>query len=133
MKQQEQLTIELNDANNEYPTILNHREYTIHFQNQDYNLRVEIDDRNIYFILTDLKEILSYSYKNKMDKSSIADKLELNQSKYSNLELILKVFDNMHKKNQISIEKKDENTCDLLLNILIFSHAYFKLIKILIN
>ena len=40
MDQQEQLTIELNDENKFYPTILNHCQFTIHYENIDYNLRV---------------------------------------------------------------------------------------------
>ena len=74
MEKQEQITIELNDANKSYHTILNHKEYIIKFENIDYNLRVEIDNQNIYFILTNLKEKLTYNYKNKMDKNSIIDK-----------------------------------------------------------
>ena len=54
MDQQEQLTIELNDANKSYHAILNHREYIIKSQNKEFNLRIEIDSQNIYFILTDL-------------------------------------------------------------------------------
>ena len=118
MEKQEQLTIELNDENKSYHTILNHKEYIIKFENIDYNLRVEIDNQNIYFILTNLKDKLTYNYKNKMDKNSIIDKLELNPSKYSNLEVILNIFDSIYKKNQISIEKNDENSYNLLIKIL---------------
>ncbi len=118
MEKQEQITIELNDANKSYHTILNHKEYIIKFENIDYNLRIEIDNQNIYFILTNLKDKLTYNYKNKMDKHSIIDKLELNPSKYSNLEVILNIFDSIYKKNQISIEKNDENSYNLLIKIL---------------
>ena len=65
-----------------------------------------------------LNEKLEFSYKNEMDRNSLIDKLELNSSKYSNLELILKIFDNIYKKGQISLEKDDENSCHLLITIL---------------
>ena len=70
MEQKEQLSIELNEANKSYPTILNHREFIIKFENKDYNLRVQIDNQNIYFILTNLNELFGYNYKNKMDKNN---------------------------------------------------------------
>ena len=118
MEQKEQISVELNEANKSYPTILNHREFIIKFENKDYNLRVQIDNQNIYFILTNLNELFGYNYKNNMDKNSIIDKLELNQSKYSNLEIILNIFDSMYKNNQLSIEKNDENSYNLLIKIL---------------
>lgn len=83
-----------------------------------YNLRIEINQHYIYFILTKLDEPLEYIYKNKMDLTTIINKLELNPLKYSNLELIWKIIDNLYKRNKIYININDENSC--ALNNLLF-------------
>ena len=82
-----------------------------------YNLRIEINQHYIYFILTKLDEPLEYIYKNKMDLTTIINKLELNPLKYSNLELILKIIDNLYKRNKIYININDENSCNLLFKL----------------
>ncbi len=93
------------NQNNCENNILNHKEYKIKNENIDYILRIEIDLKYISFILSKLNEPLEYKYKNKMDLITIINKLELNASKYSNLELILKIVDNLNKKNKILIKK----------------------------
>ena len=71
---------------------IEYREYKIKNENNEYNLRLEIDQKNIYFILSNLNKPLEYCYKNKLDLLTIINKLELNPSKYSNLDMILKIF-----------------------------------------
>ena len=83
---------------NSQNNIINHREYHIKNENIDNILRIEIDQQYIYFILSKLNESLEYNYKNKMDLLTIINKLELNPSKYSNLDLILKIIDNNKEK-----------------------------------
>ena len=98
--------------------ILDDREYNIKIENNEYNLKVEIDQQYIYFNLSELNENLEYIYKNKMDLLTIINKLELNASKYSNLELILKIFDNIYKKNKILIKLNDDNSINILIKLL---------------
>lgn len=56
---------DINNVNKSYPIILNHREYNINFQKNDFNLRIEIKNENIYFILMNLNEKIDYIYENK--------------------------------------------------------------------
>ena len=95
-----------------------YREYNIKNENKEYNLRIEIENKNIFFILYNLDESLEYNYKNKMDLLTITNKLELNPSKYQNLEIILKIFDNIYKKNKIIMNFIDNNSCNLIVKLL---------------
>ena len=107
-----------NYQSNSQNNIINHREYNIKNENNDYILRIEIDQQYIYFILSKLNEFLEYNYKNKMDLLTIINKLELNSSKYSNLDLLLKLIDNINKKNKISININKDNSCNLLFKLI---------------
>ena len=104
--------------NSSHINILDDREYHIKIENDEYNLKVEIEQQYIYFILSKLNENLEYIYKNKLDLLTIINKLELNPSKYSNLELILKIFDNIYKKNKILIKLNDDNSINILIKLL---------------
>ena len=107
-----------NNDNNKYNNYFDYREYNIKIDNNEYSLRLEINEKDIYFILSNLNESLEYIYKNKMDLSTIINKLELNSAKYSNSEIILKIFDNKNKKNQISINAVDDNSYNILIKSL---------------
>ena len=93
-------------------------EYNIKIDNNEYNLRLETNEKDIYFILSNLNQSLEYIYKNRMDLSTLINKLELNSSKYSNSEIILKIFDNKIKKNKITINVVDENSYSILIKSL---------------
>ena len=121
-------------VNSDTNYIIDNREYYI--KNINYNLRIEIDQKYIYFILTNNNDSLIYNYKNKMDLNSIINKLELNPCKYNNLELILKVFDILYNKNKILIKvNNDDNTCNIIIkNINLFIEEYeIKLYKEYMN
>ena len=98
-------------------TIYNHREYNIKIENNNYILRLEIDDKNIYFIIS-INDNIIYNYKTKMNLSTIVNKLELNQIKYSNLELILNLFDEMYKNKKILININNDESCILIIKII---------------
>ena len=101
---------EKNDIN-----ILNHKEYNIKYENDNYILRIEIDKNYISFTLTKLNEIVECNYKNKYDLISIVNKLTLNPSKHSDLNEILEIFDKVYLKNKLSISKVDDNTISLII------------------
>ena len=107
-----------NNDNNKINNFFDYREYNIKIDKYEYNLRIEINEKDIYFILSNLNESLEYIYKNKMDLLTIINKLELNPSKYSNSEIILKIFDNKSKKDQISINIIDDNSYNILIKSL---------------
>ena len=107
-----------NNDNNKINKFCNYREYNIKIDNIEYNLRIEINEKDIYFILSNLNEPLDYFYKNRMDISTIINKLELNLSIYSNSEIILKIFDNKSKKNQILIKVIDDSSYNIIIKSL---------------
>ena len=111
--------------------ILDHREYNIKLDNNEYNLRLEIDNEYLYFILSIANKFIEYFYENKMNLLAIINKFELNSSKYSNLELILKIFDSIYKKNKIFVQISDDNSCILFINIFnMFEEEVVKEIKL---
>ena len=98
-------------------TIYNHREYNIKDENNDYILRLEEDEKNITISIS-LKDNIEYNYKTKMSLLTIVNKLELNLIKYSNLELILKLFDALYENNKIIININNiEENCILLIKL----------------
>ena len=122
---------EKNDIN-----ILNHKEYNIKYENDNYILRIEIDKNYISFTLTKLNEIVECNYKNKYDLISIVNKLTLNPSKHSDLNEILEIFDKVYLKNKLSISKVDDNTISLIIKFnIIFDEVTheLKLYKIYMN
>ena len=116
--------------------ILNHKEYNITYENENYCLRIEIDNKYITFILSKSNEPVNYNFKNKYDLLSIVNTLTLNPSKHSNLNEILDIFDKVYLKNKLSILKVDDNTISLIIKFnIIFdevSHE-LKLYKIYMN
>ena len=96
--------------------IVDYREYNI--ENNEYNLRIEIDQQYIYFNLTKINQSLEFIYKNKMDFSNILKLLDLNTSNHSFFDL--KIFDKINKLNNISIKNNDDNS--YTLNIKIFDY-----------
>ena len=107
-----------NNDNNKINNFFDYREYNIKKDNNEYNLRIEINEKDIYFILSNLSESLEYIYKKRLDLLTIINKLELNPSIYSNSEILLKIFDNKSKKEQISINIIDDNSYNILIKSL---------------
>ena len=97
--------------------IYHHREYNIKERNNDYILRLEINDKNINIIIT-LNNNIEYNYKTQMSLSTFVNKLELNLVKYSNIELIIKLFDEISEGNKLSININDsDESCILLIKL----------------
>ena len=116
--------------------ILNHKEYKINHQNENYILRIEIDNKYITFILTKLNEVVNSNYKNKYDLLSIVNTLTLNPLKHTDLNEILEIFDQVYFKNKLSILKVDDNTINLIIKFnIIFDEVTheLKLYKIYMN
>ena len=84
-------------------TIYNNREYNIKDENNDYILRLEINEKYINIIIL-LKNNIEYNYKTQMSLSTFVNKLELNPVKYSNLELILQLFDKVYENKKLFIK-----------------------------
>ena len=95
-------------------SIIDHREYNI--DNNEYNLRIEIDKEYIYFKITKLNQSLEYIYKNKIDFQTILKQFDLNPSNHSNFQL--KIFDKINEMNKISFKINDDNSCNIIFKIL---------------
>ena len=107
----------LKENEEEGETIYNHKEYNIKDENNDYILRLEINEKNLTIIIS-LNNNIEYNYKTKMILSTIVDKLELNPKKYSNLELILKLFDLVYENKKVFININDnDESCILLIKL----------------
>ena len=116
--------------------IINHKEYNIKYENDNYILRIEIDNKFITFILTKLNEAVNCNYKNKYDLLSIVNTLTLNPSKHTDLNEILEIFDQVYFKKKLSIVKVDDNTISLIIKFnIIFDEVTheLKLYKIYMN
>ena len=116
--------------------ILNHKEYNIKYENDNYILRIEIDNKFITFILTKMNEIVNCNYKNKYDLLSIVNKLTLNPSKHTDLNEILDILDKVYLKKKLSILKVDDNTISIIIKFnIIFDEVTheLKLYKIYMN
>jgi len=94
------------------------------------NLRIEMDNVNIYFKLKKLNESIDYIYKNKFKITSFINILELNPNKYSNYELILKIFDKLYNKNIIIIDEIDEDNINMKIKYSILYDDIEKEIKL---
>ena len=115
----------------EEKNILDHREFSIKSEKNEYTLRIEIEQENIHFKLYLVNSPLENIYKNNLNLLTIIDKLELNSTKYSNLDLILKIFDSLYEKNKISVNIEDDNFCTLLLKVInMFDEEVVKEIKL---
>ena len=97
-------------------TIYNHREYNINNENNNYILRLETNNRYLYFIISS-NDNIEYNYKTNMNLSTIVNKLELNSIKYNNLDLILDIFDEVYKNNKLSIDILNDESCVLIINL----------------
>ena len=103
-----ELTPETKDENEDYPNILNEKEYDIKYQNKDYKLKFRIDSDYFHFVLEDLS-IKAYTYINKFHFKDLANKLSLNIFEYQGLNDILHFLDKIFNMNKISIKNQINN------------------------
>ena len=113
----EHCVIEKEYEENEGETKYDHREYNIKNENKKYILRLEISEQNIYFIIS-LDDIKEYNYKTNMSLLTIVNKLSLNQKRYNDLKLILKLFDKIYKNQKIFIKINSDESCYLIIKFI---------------
>ena len=91
-------------------TIYDHREYNIKNENDEYIIRLEIKEKDITILISS-NDNIEYNYKTQMSLMTIVNRLELNSAKYSNLELVLKLFDKIYENKALTIisNNNDEN------------------------
>ena len=93
------------------------KEYDINKEREVYNLRIEINHIKFVFRLKKLNETMDCIYKNEYSRDSFLNNLELNIDKYTNPNLIIDFLDKLNDKNNILIDKIDEENINLKINI----------------
>ena len=107
---------ELNEEEGE--TIYDLREYNIKNENNEYSLRLEIKEININIIIY-IKDNINYYYKAQMNLSTIVNKLKLDSTRYSTLDLILKLFDEKYdNKNLFINENIIDESCVIIIKFI---------------
>ena len=92
-----------------------YREYIIKNEDENYNLRIEVKQKYIFFTLKLLNNSLDYYYKKKLIISSFIEELNLTENFYYNKDIILPTLDNIYKEKKIKININANN--DSIINI----------------
>ena len=104
------------------------KEYELKYNNEDYLLIMEVNNKSIYFTINKIDSINECKYENKYDSSEIVKILEISSDKYSNISLLLDLFDTIYKKNKFSLDIEDENTIYLKIKFInIYEEVEYKL------
>ena len=113
-------------------SIIDSKEYELQYNNEDYLLRLEINNKNIYFKINKINSSNDCKYQNEYDFFTVIKKLEISSDKYSNLNLLLDLFDTIYKKNKFSLDIEDEKSIYLkikFINVCDEAEYKFKLFK----
>ena len=89
--------------------------YYINNNKERYELKVDINEEYINFPLKDLNNKLNYIYENKVKIATLINELKLNINNKSKIKVLLNIFDNIYKNNQISINKENDNNISIIL------------------
>ena len=106
------------------------KEYDINKEREVYNLRIEINHIKFVFRLKKLNETMDCIYKNEFSRDSFINNLELNINKYKNLNLIIDFFDKLNDKNNILIDKIDEENINLKIKYSLLGESIEKKIAL---
>ena len=96
--------------------ILDSKEFLIKYESQQYHLKIEINQKYIFFSVSLTDKIIDSSYQNKYDLNSIVRLLNLIPNKYTDLNSVLKFIEKAYSINKIGIIQDDLN---LILTILV--------------
>ena len=82
--------------------ILETKEFIIKKENEEYHIKIEINNKYIYFTLSLADRIVDVSYQNKYDLNAIVRLLNLIPNKYNNLTQVLRFIEKAYSMNKIS-------------------------------
>ena len=133
------MSVNENAANSKYGTknnshheetapIIDFKEYKIRNSNAEYYLKIEVDNKYIYFTAIQTNVIADCSYQNKYDLDAIIRLLYLLPNKYTELSQVLKFLDKAYSMNKISITNEESNITLLLKIPIGFEEEDYKLI-----
>jgi hypothetical protein len=83
--------------------IIDSKEFIIKNKTDEYHIKVEINNKYIYFTLSLSDRIVDISYQNKYDLNAIIRLLNLIPNKYTDLSQVLKFIEKAYSMNKITI------------------------------
>ena len=95
--------------NEEKIQILDSKEFLIKSDSKQYHLKIEVNNKFIFFNVSLTDRIIDSSYQNKYDLNAIVRLLNLIPSKYTNLSQVLKFIEKAYSINKIGIMYDDLN------------------------
>ena len=113
--------------NEETVYILDTKEFLIKSDNKQYRLKIDINNKYIYFNVNLTDRIIDSNYQNKYDLNSIVRLLNLIPNKYTNLNQVLKFIEKAYSSNKIGIVKDETNLIMTLNMPMGFEEEVYKL------
>ena len=113
--------------NEETVYILDTKEFLIKSDNKQYRLKIDINNKYIYFNVNLTDRIIDSNYQNKYDLDSIVRLLNLIPNKYTNLNQVLKFIEKAYSSNKIGIVKDETNLIMTLNMPMGFEEEVYKL------
>ena len=113
--------------NEETVYILDTKEFLIKSDNKQYHLKIDINNKYIYFNVNLTDRIIDSNYQNKYDLDSIVRLLNLIPNKYTNLNQVLKFIEKAYSSNKIGIVKDETNLIMTLNMPMGFEEEVYKL------
>ena len=95
--------MEIKEEQNQNNNVI-YKEYMIKNSNDNYNLKIEINEEDVSIILKKMNNSLDYFYKNKIKKSELLEQLKLDESYKLKNFLILNILDQLYKENKIILQ-----------------------------
>ena len=108
------------------------RSYNLESGNYTNEIRIEVINDNISFLLKNLST-LDYIYKNNINISSLVNELKLSTNCISDKELLLQSFDNIYKNKKILIHIINEDNLSLKIETMLGNLFEIKLKKEIMN
>ena len=95
--------------NEDKSPIIDSKEFILKSEAEEYHIKIEINNKYIYFTLNLSNRIVDISYQNKYDLNAIVRLLNLIPNKYKDLNQVLKFIEKAYSMNKISIIQDEYN------------------------
>ena len=95
--------------NEDKSPIIDSKEFILKSETEEYHIKIEINNKYIYFTLNLSNRIVDISYQNKYDLNAIVRLLNLIPNKYKDLNQVLKFIEKAYSMNKISIIQDEYN------------------------
>ena len=92
-----------------------YKNYNINYENDNYNLSLNIMVNNINLILKKINKSINFYYQTKLNSRLLSEKFQLNDIKNQDNNLLSKFFDEAYKNKKIYINKIDDDKINLII------------------